>query len=353
MSKVAQKAGEGKRKMCLEEGDRVFVGLDVHKKSVHAALMVNGLIVKTWSMPYEPAVIAASLEPYRMAMCGVVYEAGPTGFSLARHLIAVGHAVTVAAPSKIPRPSGPQSKSDRLDCRRLVEFFANGQLKGVAIPTQTQEADRQVMRARGQCVSKVKRAKQQIKSFLLQHGIGEPDGLAHWSNASVQALRELKLNTQLRFCLDRLLEELAYLRGELKAIEVHLDKLARAPRLRKAVKVLDAHPAVGPVTAMAFALEVYSPERFTQDKAIAGYTGLAPKVHQTGVTRREGPLMKTGRGELRALLVEASWRWVTKDAHARQLFGHLVRNTGSKQKAIVGVARHLSIALWKRLIQAA
>ena len=353
MSKVARKMGEGKRKMCLKASDRAFVGLDVHKASAHAALMVNGMIVKTWSMPYDPAVIAASLEPYRAALRGVVYEAGPTGFSLARHLIRLGYAVTVAAPSKIPRPSGPQAKSDRLDCRRLVDFFSKGQLVAVAVPTETEEADRQVMRARGQCLGKVKRAKQQIKSFLLQHGIVEPDGLAHWTNGSIEALHDLKLNAQLRFCLDRLLEELAYLRGELKAFEEHLDQLARTPRLRKAIRILDAHPGVGPLTAMAFAVEVYRPERFTQGKGIAGYTGLAPKISQSGPTRREGPLMKTGRGELRALLVEASWRWVSKDTHGRRLFAHLVRNTGSKQKAIVGVARHLSIELWKRLVQAA
>jgi len=160
------------------------------------------------------------------------------------------------------------------------------------------------------CVSayKVQRAKQQIKSFLLQHGVAEPDGLAHWSNASLRALRDLKLNGQLRFCPDRLLDELAYLRGELKAFEEQLDRLARTARLRKSIRTLDSHPGVGPLTAMAFALEVYSPERFTQGKGIAGYTGLAPKVSQSGPTRREGPLMKTGRGELRALLVEASWR---------------------------------------------
>jgi transposase len=353
MAKVARKVWEGKRKMCVKTGDRVFVGLDVHKASVHAALMINGVIVKTWSMPYNPAVIAASLEPYRAARCGVVYEAGPTGFSLARRLIALGYVVKVAAPSRIPRPSAPQAKSDRLDCRRLADFLAKGQLTFVTIPTETEEADRQVMRSRGQCLGKVKRAKQQIKSFLLQHGIVEPDGLAYWSNASLQALKDLKLNAQLRFCLDRLLRELAFLCAELKAFEEHLGRLARTERLRKAIRILDAHPGVGPLTAMAFAVEVYRPERFTQGKGIAGYTGLAPKVSQSGLTRREGPLMKTGRGELRALLVEASWRWVSKDTHGRQLFAHLVRNTGSKQKAIVGVARHLSIELWKRLVQAA
>ncbi len=353
MGKVARKMGEGKRKMCWKRSDRVFAGLDVHKASVHAALMVNGLIVKTWSMPSDPAVIAASLEPYRAALSGVVYEAGPTGFSLARRLIALGYDVKVAAPSKIPRPSGPQAKSDRLDCRRLVDFYAKGQLTFVAIPTETQEADRQVMRAREQCLRKVQRAKQQIKSFLLQHGIAEPEGLAHWSNGSRRSLRHLKLNEQLRFCLDRLVEELDYLRGELKAFEEHLARLARTERLRKPVRTLDAHPGVGPLTAMAFAVEVFSPERFTQGKGIAGYTGLAPKISQSGPTRREGPLMKTGRGELRALLVEASWRWVRQDPHGRQLFAHLLRNTASKKKAIVGVARHLSIELWKRLVHAA
>jgi len=353
MSKVARKLGEGKREMWVTSKDAAFVGLDVHKVSVHAALMVNGEIMKTWAMPAKKEVIAASLAPYKAALKGVAYEAGPTGFSLARHLIGLGYKVKVVAPSKMRRPSGPQSKSDRLDCRMLARDLARGDMVAVAIPTPTQEADRQVMRLRGQCLAKVKRAKQQIKSFLLQHGIEEPHGLAHWTNESVRGLGALKLNAQLRFCLDRLLEELAYLRGELKSIEDHLAGLARTPRLRKSVAALDAHAGVGPVTAMAFALEVFNPERFRDGKGIGGYTGLAPKVSQTGATRREGPLMKTGRGELRALLVEASWRWVAQDAHARQLFGHLARNTGSKQKAIVGVARHLSIQLWKRLLQAA
>jgi len=198
--------------------------------------------------------------------------------------------VKVAAPSKTPQPSGPHAKSDRLDCRRLVDLFAKEELTCVALPTETQEADRQVMRARGQCLGKVKRAKQQIKSFLLQHGIAEPEGLAHWSNASLRALRDLKLNAQLRFCLDRLLEELDYLRGELKAFEEHLDRLARSARLRKSIRTLETHPGIGPLTAMAFAVEVFSPERFTQGKGIAGFLQKPYRLHL---------LVLAGLGQLR------------------------------------------------------
>jgi transposase len=80
------------------------------------------------------------------------------------------------APSKTPQRPGPESKSDRLDWRKLVEYYAKGLLRAVAIPTEEQEADRQVGRLRGQRAKKVTRVKQQIKSFLLQYGIPEPLG---------------------------------------------------------------------------------------------------------------------------------------------------------------------------------
>lgn len=347
MSKVTRNRGQSKREIVVKVGAAAYVGLDVHKKTVHAALVVNGVIVKTWSMPADKAAVAASLAPYKAAIKGIVYEAGCTGFALARYLIEQGYPVKVGAPSKMRRAAGPRAKSDRIDCCTLAVDLSKGEVPAVAIPTPIEEADRQVMRLRSQCVSKLKRAKQQIKSFLLAHGIDEPEGLAHWSKASVEALQGLRLNGQLRFSLDCLLEELAYLKGELSRIEEHLRKLAGTRRLRKSVKALDAHTAVGPITAMAFALEIFNPRRFAEGGQVTNYVGLAPRVSQSGSTRRDGPLMKTGRPELRALLIEASWRWVAKDRHAAQVFARLVRNTGSKQKAITGVARRLAIELWK------
>ena len=61
--------------------------------------------------------------------------------------------------------------------------------------------------------------------------------------------------------------------------------------------------------------------------------------------------MKTGHGALRALLVESAWMWIAKDEHAAAVFERLARNTGSKQKAIVAMARRMAVNLWCMLLR--
>ena len=75
--------------------------------------------------------------------------------------------------------------------------------------------------------------------------------------------------------------------------------------------------------------------------------GLAPQVRQSGQTRREGGLLKSGNARLRTVLVEAAWRWVAGDAAAQAKYRRLVATTGNGKKAIVGMARRLAILLWR------
>ena len=195
----------------LEQGEAVHLGVDVHKASSSVALFSDrrGLIA-TWVQPARAEVLLERLRPIREGIAQVVYEAGPTGFGLARRLRAEGYKAQVIAPSKLLVPVGPEAKSDRLDCRRLAQLAAKVLLHPVRVPTEQEEADRQVLRLRDQLVSKTRSVQSQIKSFLLQHGIAEPPGLGHWSKKSVAALRGLVLRPELRFCLDLLLDELGH-----------------------------------------------------------------------------------------------------------------------------------------------
>jgi transposase len=174
----------------LEPGETVHVGVDVHKASYSVALYSDARgVLTTWVQPARPEVLLERLRPLRAAIARVVYEAGPTGFGLARRLRAEGYKAEVIAPSKLLAPVGPESKSDRLDCRRLAQLSAKGLLHSVLVPTEQEEADRQVLRPREQLVGKTRSVQSQIKGFLLQHGIAEPAGLGHWSKASLAALR--------------------------------------------------------------------------------------------------------------------------------------------------------------------
>jgi transposase len=332
----------------LAQGERVWVGVDTHRKSYSVALwsQQREALVASWSQPASPSKLSARLQPWRQQVVKVVYEAGPTGFGLARHLQQAGFVVEVVAPSQTPVAPGPRAKSDRLDSCQLARWVAKGMLKPIYIPTPQQEADRQLVRLREQLVAKARKVKLQIKSFLLQHGISEPAGLAHWSMAAVESLKDIKLSHELRLSLDLLLEDLEHARGLVKKATGQVKTLAATRRHAAGVSLLESAPPVALITAMTYRTELLAPERFNNAREVTLMIGLAPNVRSSGQTRREGHLIPAGNRRLRSVLVEAAWRWIGCDERASEHYRRIVSNTGNAKKAIVAVARKLAIILW-------
>lgn len=336
--------------LVLTESDRVCVGIDVHKHSLHVAIRLNGGLACAYVGPQQGKPLVETLLRLRPASIRVAYEAGPTGFGLARQLRRSGLDVVVAAPSRTLRSSSASPKTDRRDARTLAEHLEKHLLTAVSIPTEQESADRQVVRLRDQGMRRLRRIKQQIRSFLLFHGLPEPRGLAYWSREAVAGLRTMRIACpELRFTLDTQLEELAHAQADLKRVEKELQRIAGAERHAAVVAALRAHPGVGLITAMKVRTELFQPDRFATGKQVARYTGLDPRVHQSGDTSRGGPISRAGRGPLRAVLTEASWVWIRYDEQAYATYRRLVGNTGESRKAIVAVARRLMIRLWRIL----
>lgn len=256
--------------------DQVFVGLDVHKRSIHVAIRINGILVATFVIPASLWAVISILEGIRDGIRRIVYEAGPTGFGLARALRKEGLPIEVVAPGKTPRPTNQGNKSDRLDCRHLAEYAEKDLLRPIVIPTEQQEADRHITRVRDQLIKKQRRTKQQIKSLLLQYGIEEPAGLSHWTQTALMTLRTLKLGTQIKMSLEILLDELEFLLRQVKQVEKYLKELSQTKRHQEAYSRLHTHPGVGDITAMKFVTGGYEPHRFSTPPQVVSYLGLAP-----------------------------------------------------------------------------
>jgi transposase len=349
MKKTLSKKQRFFNRINLTTDDEVYVGIDVHKKNCHIAVRLNGALALTFVAPSDNIAIAQMMGKLNPAIKKIVYEAGPTGFSLARALEKASLPIAVIAPSKTPRPSAQQAKSDRLDCKKLAEYAEKDLLFDVTIPDRQQEDDRQVVRLRNQLVAKRTRIKHQIKSFLLQHNIPEPHGLDDWTKQSIVQLRNIELCPQLRFTLDVMLDELNYLQTQIKRVQLELKNIYSKERHIKQIEILQSHPGVGPVTARQFRAEVFNPERFDKSTQLTRYLGLCPHVSQSGQKRIDGRLMKAGQINLRKNLIEAAWTWTRIDPDAKETFKRLLANTGEKNKAIVGMARRLAIHLWKML----
>ncbi len=329
----------------LTADDELYIGIDVHKKTCHIAFWLNNTPAIDYVAPPNLSKLIETFKTLRPAIRQIVYEAGPTGYSLARALHDANFPVRVVAPSKTPRAAAVSSKTDSLDAKKLAEFAAKGLLKYIQITTKIQEAQRQLTRVREQLVEKQKRTKLQIKSFLLQHGIVVE--LHKWSASAIERLQNLKLSKHLKYSLNVLINQLLFTAEQIKDAEQNIKDMFSQKSLAKKLDIFLTHPGVGNVIAMQFATEIFDPKRFKDKTQIAKFIGLAPTVHQSGQTLRDGPISKTGRPQLRSNLVQGAWAWIRTDKNARDIYYRLVRNTGQKNKAITAMARKLAIHLWK------
>ena len=102
----------------------------------------------------------------------VAYEAGPTGYGLARALHAAGVGCVVAAPGKIERRRGDRVKTDQRDAERLVAAVDDRrQLHAVRVPSLEEEALRDLVRAREAVRGDLMRARQRLSKLLLRHDV--------------------------------------------------------------------------------------------------------------------------------------------------------------------------------------
>ncbi len=172
---------------------RSLVGLDVHAlKIVAAVLDAETGELQTFSMSGESekaAGFCAGLPaPVRAA-----YEAGPTGYGLARELSKRRVECVVAAPSKIPRAAGDRVKTDRRDAEHLVRLLLAGKLHPVRVPGDEEEALRDLVRAREQVRVDLMRSRHRLSKLLLRHGIRFDDGRA-WTERHRAWLAEIVLD---------------------------------------------------------------------------------------------------------------------------------------------------------------
>jgi transposase len=288
---------------------RTVVGLDVHATKIVAAV----LDVETGELQYfgmtadldkTVGFCAALPGPVRVA-----YEAGPTGYGLARDLARRGVACVVAAPSKIPRASGERVKTDRRDAELLARLFLAGKLHAVRVPGPEEEALRDLVRAREAVRVDLMRCRHRLSKLLLRHGIRFDDGPA-WTQRHRDWLAQVALEWP---AAQATLQDS---QGAIDALSHRRDSLERQivallPGCPWAVQVgrLRCLRGVDTLTAVGLCAEIGDFERFARAEQLMSYVGLVPSESSTGHQRRQGTITKTGSGHARRLLVEAAWHY--------------------------------------------
>jgi transposase len=298
---------------------RSLVGLDVHATKVVAAVLDGETgQLQTFVMSGDTAGAAgfcAGLpRPVRVA-----YEAGPTGYGLARELAKRGVECVVAAPSKIPRASGDRVKTDRRDAEHLVRLLLAGKLHAVRVPGAEEEALRDLVRARDAVRMDLMRCRHRLSKLLLRHGVRFDDG-----NAWTQRHRDWLATVTLDWPAAQ--TTLLDARGAIDALAHRRDGLEREilamiPASAWTVQVgrLRCLRGVDTLTAVGLCAEIGDFERFAKAEQLMSYIGLVPCENTTGQQRRLGAITKTGSGHARRLLVEAAWHYRSRPNIGRAL----------------------------------
>ena len=288
--------------------------MDVHKNTISTALLepTSATPVPDKISPDDESVrrlIARVGHPARVWAC---YEAGPTGYELARVLRSAGMRCEVVAPSLIPTRQGDRVKTDRRDARRLALLFRAGQLSSVRVPMPAEEAVRDLCRARADMVIDRTRARHRLGKFLLRHG-------RVWRGGDNWTLRHEAWIRAQRFDERALNETLAHYEATLAAREAAVDAIEadlvpwfdRAP-FADAVGRLGAYRGITLLGGLTLATEVCDWRRFPSAGLFMGFTGLVPSEHSSGERTSRGGITHAGNGHLRTQLVEAAWAYKSR-----------------------------------------
>ena len=359
----------------------LYLGLDVHKDSIVIALAEpgsKGEIRSFGTITNDMGRLEHALGRIRKAHPGahleVAYEAGPCGFGIARRLKQLKVSCLVAAPSLIPKQPGAPFKTDKRDARGLARLLRAGELTAVYIPESTDEAIRDLCRARTDAVDDHRRCRHRLKGFLLRHSF-RYQGKANWSQPHMRYLRELVLpHPAMKTILEEYLQGIDAAHARVKRIEDSMLTLLQTWRLKPAVEALMAFRGFQLVAAMITVSELGDIHRFAHPRQLMTYLGLVPTESSSGPHQRQGGISRCGNSHQRWLLTECAEHYalppkISKELSRRQegqseairalswkaqnrLHTRFIKLLGrrlQRNKAKVAIARELCGFIWALL----
>ncbi len=288
-----------------------FLGLDVHKNTISAAILRPGddvADVEKISSDDDAVrrLIARLGSPRQLRAC---YEAGPTGYELARLLKALGVATEVIAPALIPTAPGDRVKTDTRDCRRLARLYRAGEPVAIRVPTVAEEAVRDLCRARADMVIDRTRARHRLGKFLLRHGRVWRGGanwtLKHQAWITAQHFDDLALEAT----YSHYRATLSAREAAVSAIDADLAIWYKRPPFDDTVGRLAAYRGITHLGALSLASEVCDWRRFGTAGTFMAFTGLTPSEYSSGERVRRGHITHAGNVHLRTQLVESAWAY--------------------------------------------
>lgn len=323
-----------------------FIGLDVHKHY----LVATGVDAQAQPVYGPRRVELSRLESWiskdLSSTDAVVLEMTTNTWQLYDDLLPHVHSVTVVHPPHVALITQSQVMTDKIAALTLARLHAKGLLVGIWVPPQAVRSLRVLIAQRSKMSHLSAQAKNRLHACLHRHHLPLPEGnpfaphqRSWWGALPLpEAERAIVLSD---------FETLAFAQQQIARLEATLTTLASQDERLVTLVQLPGISLIGGLTILAAIGDI---ARFPSAKKLVGYAGMGAKIHDSGQTTRTGKITKTGRKELRTVLVEAAQAAAHTHPHWQAELARLEPHLGYN-KAIVAIARKLLVAVWYVLHQ--
>jgi transposase len=292
-----------------------WVGLDVHKDSITAAVFRNRdpEPQRVDRLPYDLHKIRRYFQ--RLQKTGnarACYEASGAGYVLQRALLGWDVECHLAAPSLIPRRPGEHRKTDRRDAIKIGRDFRDDRLVLIHVPTEEDERVRDLVRCRETFQREIIKSRHYILKFMRRRGFIYREG-DHWTLRHMNWIRQVlapgTLADEDQVVLSEYLALLEYKLQRRDELDGRIEALALTPRYKPVVDRICCFRGFKTQAAMVIATELGDVRRFENPRQLMAFVGLVPSEHTSGDRRRLGSITKAGNARVRHILIQAAWHY--------------------------------------------
>jgi transposase len=318
------------------EGEKVSIGIDVHKNHYTVCCMVRSEVVHKVTMPPSGLKL---LEFIRSRFAGAevktAYEAGFSGFNLHRVLESGGVTNLVVHAGSIEVAVRDRVKTDRRDSLKLASLLECGRLKGIRVPSIEEEKSRLLHRTREQLVRDRSRTANRIKMKLYQFGLDVPKVITLQNLEKIVESNDQGI--ELDYSLRKFISIWKSLNKDIREVNLLQTKRFEANNL---FKIYRSIPGYGLQTACMLLTELGNMSQFRNERGLFSFLGLTPTERSSGEKEIKGHISRQGSSRLRGVLVEAAWSAVKNDLYWKNEYQKRAVRIGGK-RAIVSIARRL------------
>lgn len=281
-----------------------FVGLDVHKQTIAFCVKAaDGKIVREGTIKARREDLEAWMKTIPSPWVGGMET---TMFShwIYHHLHERGANISMGHAARMKAICAGKKKSDKIDARTIADLLRCNMFPTCYVIDPQVGALRRQMRFRRGVVNEQTRFKNSTAGMLMQAGVEYERRRLHGKRYFQELMRangwvSAELRPLLRFSREQIETLQRMDKALVKLLENH-------PQLQQRVEALQKIDGVGPVTALTWALETGTPERFPSIKNAQSYAGLTSAFRESAGKQQHGPISKQRNAHLQSAIIEAA-----------------------------------------------